>query len=114
MSQQSNISGLLTGNDIIINLALTVLSGSSYIPLDLSTITSVTAWLKQDATEPDSTGKSYGVGTGLTVVSSPLGQLTWAIPRSDVGLRRWYRVDVLDSASRNFTSVYGRLIIQDV
>lgn len=83
-------------------------------PLNLATVTSVTAYLKQDATEADATGKTYTTSNGLTITNSSQGLITWLVPRADVGLNRWYRFDVLDVANHISTAVYGRLIIQDV
>lgn len=111
MSVQANVTGLLTGNDLTLSVSLLNPAGA---PLDLSTVTSVTAYLKRDATEPDATGKTYTVGAGLTVTSSPQGLLSWFIPRADVGANRWYHIDVLDNSNHVETAVYGRLIIQDV
>lgn len=104
MSTQSDITGL-SGNDLLFAIALTY-QGS---PLNLATITSVTAYLKSSQTAPDTDAKTYTVGSGLTIVSSPGGTLTWLVPHGDVPGNTWYRFDVLDASSHISTAIYGRL-----
>lgn len=110
MSVQVNVSGICQGNDILLAATLTYQGN----PLDLTTITSVTGYLKQDATELDSSGKTYTTASGITYTNPSQGGLTLLIPRTDVGANRWYRFDIVDAASHLFTAVFGRLIIQDV
>jgi hypothetical protein len=105
-----------SGNDLLYDVSLFYNPNnlSTPPPLNLGTITSVTAYLKQSAVAPDTTAKTYTIGSGLTIVSSPGGTLTWLIPRADIGLNRWYRFDVLDGSAHLSTALKGRLNIQDV
>ena len=109
MSVQANITGL-SGDDLLFNVSLTY-NGA---PLNLGTITSVTAYLKPYAVSLDALAKVYTVGTGLTIVSSLGGTLTWLIPHADVPGNNWYRFTVLDTTNHLATAIYGRLEIQSV
>jgi hypothetical protein len=100
---------LIEGDDLEFAAALTY-QGS---PLNLGSVTSVTAVLKQTALAADSTGKTYTVGNGLTVTDSATGMLTWNVPRADVGSNRRYRIYVTDTLGRDGTALAGRLILQD-
>lgn len=109
MSTQVAIAGL-SGDDLTFSVSLT----ENEQPLDLSTITTVTAYLKPTPGSADSAGKSYGIGSGLTVVSSATGQLKWFIPRGDVGSNRWYRFTITDLQSNLSTALFGPLSIRPV
>lgn len=109
MTTREDISGTTTGN-----LTYDVSLSYQGEPLDLSTVTTVNAHIKPTATSADSSGKTYTVGSGLTVTNSAGGQLTWTIPAGDVGSNAWYRVDVVDLSSNPNPVAYGRLIITPV
>jgi hypothetical protein len=100
---------LIAGDDLEFAAALTYQGAA----LDLGTVTSVTAILKQTALAADDTGKTYTVGNGLTVTDSAGGLVTWNIPRADVGFNRWYRIYVTDTMDRDGTALAGRLSLQD-
>lgn len=104
MSTESDIAGF-SPDDLEFSVSLTYAGN----PLDLSTIQAVTAYLKPTAISPDATAKTYTVGSGLTVVNSAQGQLTWLIPHGDTPGMTWYRFTVTDSQSHLGTAVYGHL-----
>ncbi|HEY2090128.1 MAG TPA: hypothetical protein VGH54_29420 [Mycobacterium sp.] len=100
---------LIAGDDLQFAAALTY-QGS---PLNLGSVTSVTAVLKQTAVAADASGVTYTVGHGLTVTNCAGGQLTWNVPRADVGANRWYRIFVTDTSARDGTALAGRLTLTD-
>lgn len=104
MTTQSDISGL-TPDDLQFAVSLSY-QGS---PLNLATVQAVTAYLKQDATYPDTGAKTYTIGSGLTVTNSAQGQLTWLIPHADTPGNGWYRFEVTDAESHLSTALMGRL-----
>lgn len=104
MSVQQDISGL-SGDDLLFSVSLTY-NGA---PLNLGTITSVTAYLKASQTASDTTAKLYTVNSGLTVTNSAQGQLNWAVPNGDVPGNNWYKFRVVDGSGKISTALYGRL-----
>lgn len=109
MTNRADIVGTTQGN-LSYELAFSY-QGS---PLDLSTISTVNAYIKPSATSLDSAGHHYSIGTGITVTNSPLGEATWVIPAADVGSNAWYRVDVVDTSGNPNPAVYGRLQVVPV
>lgn len=104
MSAQQDISGL-SGDDLLFSVSLTY----NNAPLNLGTITSVTAYLKASQFASDASAKTYTTGTGLTITNSAQGQLTWAIPNGDVPGNNWYKFRVVDGSGKLSTALYGRL-----
>ena len=108
MSTESDISGLVP-DDLEFLLALTY----NNLPLNLTTVQSVTAYLKPYANSLDSLAKTYTVGSGLTITDSVNGKITWDIPHTDTTGMTWYRVSVVDGSSKLKTAIFGHLELQD-
>jgi hypothetical protein len=102
---------VLVGNDT--NFYFDITFNGAILPLTLYTPKVIQ---KATAAALDSSGTTYGVGTGLTVVSAPLGQLKLTIPHANVGSPgvQWWRMDLVDGASDVFTVFYGPLTIKAV
>lgn len=107
MSLRSDLSGVVN-NDLLFEFTLT----GNGVPLDLDGYT-LKVYLKTSATTPDALATVFQSGTGLTIVSAPDGEFTWAVPRADTAMAApgalWYRVDIIDSSSDVATAMYGAL-----
>lgn len=106
MSVQQNLTAV-AGNDLKWHVAIT-LAGED---LDLTSYTPV-AVLKPSATSPDSSGTTYGIGSGLTYTFAPFGKFDWVIPHSATtpSGQMWYRIDI-DNGSVIVTAMYGTLTL---
>ena len=64
----------------------------------------------------DSSGTTYTVGAGITMINASLGQVKLVIPHANVTTAgtQWWRLDIVDGASNVFTVFYGALTIKAV
>jgi hypothetical protein len=71
---------------------------------------------KATAATSDASAVVYQVGTGITIVSSALGQLNWTIPHANVLTpgTQWWRLDLIDGTGAISTALYGPLIIKAI
>lgn len=101
----------LTGNDTNYKLNITL----NQKPLNLAGYT-IKAYQKATATTPDASAIVYQVGSGITIVSSTLGQLILTIPHANVTTpgTQWWRLDITDGSGLISTVFYGPLTIKGV
>lgn len=109
MSQRFDISGI-AGRDLLFTFSLT----GNGAPLNLAGLTP-TAYLKATSVTPDTMAAVFSTGTGLTVVNSSAGQVSWLIPAADVPLTLapgslWYRMDVTGSGDPE-PAMFGALVL---
>ena len=106
MSVQQNLTAV-AGNDLKWHVAIT-LAGEQ---LDLTLYTPL-AVLKASATALDSSGVTFGIGSGLTYTFQAFGQFDWVIPHADTtpSGQMWYRIDI-DNGSALVTALYGTLTL---
>jgi heme/copper-type cytochrome/quinol oxidase subunit 1 len=71
---------------------------------------------KATAQSPDSGAIVYQVGSGITIVSSLLGQLNLIIPRANVPTpgTQWWRLDLVDGSGGVATALYGPMTVKAV
>ena len=76
----------------------------------------VKAYQKSSAAALDSSGTTYTVGSGLTMISAALGQVKLVIPHGNVATPgiQWWRLDIIDGSSSVYTVMYGSLTIKAV
>jgi hypothetical protein len=111
MALMINLSGY-ENNDSTFNLQVT----ENNYPLSLSGLTP-TIVVKANATATDGSGTTYGVGTGITIVNSLLGTLTWVLPHSATGTTGtfWWRLNLTaTSGGAVTTALFGNLYILPV
>jgi hypothetical protein len=99
-------------NDVLFTLNLT---GANGAPFDLTGYTP-TLYLKATETTADASAITFTTSTGLTVVSTKLGKVTWALPHADTATpsTQWWRIDVVDGSSNRSTLMVGNFTIQAV
>ena len=84
----------LTGN--LMSYGFQILLGTE--PFDITDF-NVKFYLKADSGALDSSGTSYGVGTGITVLNASQGVIQVDIPAEDFGDAEdvmWWHLDVVD------------------
>lgn len=113
MTQRFDLSGV-AGRDLTFTFSLTTVSNGVTVPLNLAGLTP-TAYLKASQVTPDTLATVFSTGTGLTVVSSSGGQVSWLIPAADVPLTLapgslWYRMDITGSGDPE-PAMYGALVL---
>jgi len=82
-------------------------------PLDITNLVP-TFYLKATRTSADGSGTSFTTGSGITVVSAPLGKISVAIPRANftVAGQKWYHIDVKNNALDLINTVqFGNLAV---
>jgi hypothetical protein len=102
--------GAEQNNDVTFPFTLTTSSGAIFNPTG-STLSLV---LKASETAADNTGTTFTVGSGLTIVSAALGQVTWKLPHANTATpgTQWYRLDAVDASSNRTTLRVGVLSVQ--
>ena len=72
-------------------------------------------YVKATSSTPDGSATLYQVGSGLTVTSTPLGQITWVLPHTATQVQTpgtyWWRLDLVDGSGNIGTALYGNLYI---
>lgn len=84
-------------------------------PVDLTVLTSITAYLKASEIASDGTAAFFGVGTGIVITNAVNGKITWTVPRADLTTAgtKWYHIDVF--ANSQITTYYcGNFVIRAV
>jgi hypothetical protein len=111
---QANTMAMMTnltayqGNDTPFPLQVTL---GAY-PLNITGYTPKIV-IKANSLATDASGTTYLTGSGLTVTSTKLGQLTFTLPHSAATTAGtfWWRLDVTDGSGNVTTSMYGNLYI---
>jgi hypothetical protein len=95
-------------NDVVFNLSLT-LNGALF---DYTNYT-LTLVLKETQTSDDSAGTAFTVGSGLTVVSMPLGKVNWALPHTSTGTpgKEWWHIYAVDGSANRTDLMLGNLTV---
>lgn len=98
-------------NDVTFTLDLTY-NGAPFNPTGYT----LTLYLKASETTPDGSAVTFTVGSGLTIVSAPLGHIQWALPHSNTGTagNQWWRIDAVDGSTHRTTLMMGNLNVQAV
>jgi hypothetical protein len=98
----------LQNNDSSFTLNLT----QSGEPLNLNGLT-IQLYVKATETTPDSSATTYTVGSGVTVITSQAGIISWVLPHTAATTagQKWWRVDVTDVNENVGTCIYGNLYI---
>jgi hypothetical protein len=76
----------------------------------------VKAFQKASANVTDASGITYMAGSGLTILSAPLGQVKLVIPHANVPVMgtQWWHLDLVDGSGGVYTVFYGALTIKAV
>lgn len=84
-------------------------------PLPLAPYT-VKAYQKASSSASDASGITYTVGSGLTIINAPLGQVKLIIPHGNVTTAgiQWWHLDLIDASAGVYTVFYGPLTIKAI
>lgn len=70
---------------------------------------------KASSTTSDASATTYTVGSGLTLISSPLGEISWVLPHTASIIQTpgtyWWRLDLADGSGNVGTAIYGNLYV---
>lgn len=110
MSQWQNLS-IDENNDVLFSIALTY-QGQ---PFNFTGYT-LSLVVKASSAVLDSSGITFTVSSGLTVVNASAGELTWAYPHADTGTAgtQWWHIDAVDGSGNRTTFIKGNLTVQAV
>ena len=70
---------------------------------------------KASSATPDASATTYTVGSGLTLVSALLGEISWVLPHTASIVQTpgtyWWRLDLVDGSGNVGTALYGNLYV---
>lgn len=103
--------GAEQNNDVTFTLNLTY-NNAPFNPTGYT----LTLYLKASETALDSSATTFTVGSGLTIVSAPLGIVTWKLPHTSTATagNQWWHLDAVDASSNRTTLMMGNFSVQAV